>query len=319
MRATIVIPSLNEGDNLWKTVGSCLETTAGLECELLVADDASQDGSPGEVRRRFPSVRIVAHDRRRGVAPTKDLGARHAAGDVLVFIDGHCKPEPAAIARLVADVEELNGRAIVTPAVPALNTDAWTNEFNQVGHGYWMELEQFTSRWSDTATLRRRGRLLESPALVGCCVAVARTLYDQLLGFDAGMLEWGAEDLDFGLKAWLMGASVLNDPDAVIGHRFRASFDNFDVSAVQPLVNQLRMAFKNFDDPVWAEWVSGCRRRHEPWPDLWQQVWKSFEDGRESLERERAYLHERRTRDEYWFAEYFDLPWPRQTSGLRSG
>ena len=138
-------------------------------------------------------------------------------------------------------------------------------------------------------------------------------------GFDAGMLEWGAEDLDFGLKAWLMGASVLNDPDAVIGHRFRASFDNFDVSAVQPLVNQLRMAFKNFDDPVWAEWVSGCRRRHEPWPDLWQQVWKSFEDGRESLERERAYLHERRTRDEYWFAEYFDLPWPRQTSGLRSG
>src|SRR5262245_14644132 len=141
MRATVVIASLNEGDNLWRTVGSCLETTAGLDCELLVADDASQDGSLVELRRRFPSVRIVAHDRRRGVAPTKDLGARQAAGEVLVFIDGHCKPEADAIGRLVADVEELNGRAIVTPAVPALNTDAWPNELGQVGHGYWMELE----------------------------------------------------------------------------------------------------------------------------------------------------------------------------------
>ena len=216
------------------------------------------------MRRRFPSVRIVAHDRRRGVAPTKDLGARHAAGEVLVFVDGHCKPEPGAIARLVADVEELDGRAIVTPAVPALNTEVWTNEFSQVGHGYWMELEEFKSRWSVTGTLRRRGRLLESPALAGCCLAVARTLYDELLGFDAEMLEWGVEDLDFGLKAWLMGSAVLNDPDAVIGHRFRESFDNFDVSALHLLVNQLRMAFKNFDDPVWTEWVSGCRRVTNP-------------------------------------------------------
>ena len=50
--------------------------------------------------------------------PTKDLGARHARGDVLVFLDGHCKPESGAIERLVADVEQLAGQAIVIPSIP---------------------------------------------------------------------------------------------------------------------------------------------------------------------------------------------------------
>ena len=75
--------------------------------------------------------------------------------------------------------------------------------------------------------------------------------------------------------------------------------------------NQLRTARKNFSDPVWKEWLSACGDRHEPWADYWQEVRSTFERERESLERERAHLLAHRTRDEYWFAEYFDLPWPR--------
>ena len=39
------------------------------------------------------------------------------------------------------------------------------------------------------------------------------------------MIEWGSEDTDFGLKAWLMGSLVLSDPKAVIGHweRYRSA------------------------------------------------------------------------------------------------
>jgi GT2 family glycosyltransferase len=311
--ATIVIASLNEGECLWKTVQSCAETTAGLDYEILVADDGSHDGSVDEVRRRFPTVRIVAHDTRRGVAPTKDLGARHASADVLVFLDGHCKPEPGAIARLVRDVEELDGRALITPALPVLNTTTWENQLGQIGHGFWIELTEFKCGWSNKDALRRRGRFYESPALIGCCLALRRTLYEELLGFDTGMQQWGVEDIDFGLKAWFLGSTILNDPDAVVGHRFRVSFDNYQVGALDPFVNQLRMARKTFSDRVWDEWLSACRQRYAPWPDFWAQAWAALEQGRESLDRERAYLLDHRTRDEYWFADYFDLPWPRQS------
>lgn len=312
MKATIVIASLNEGACLWKTAQSCIETTVGLNYEVLVADDGSDDGSLEELRRRCEDVRVVSHDRRRGVASTKDLGARRALGEVLVFLDGHCKPEPGALARLVADVEELDGRVVVTPAVPALDTDAWQNHAHAVGYGCAIELERFTCTWADPATLRRRGRFLESPALIGCAIAIHRHLYDELLGFDVGMRQWGAEDIDFGLKAWMMGSMILNDPDAVVGHRFRGTFDNFEVTPVHTTVNQLRMARKNFDGPTWDEWLAACRRRHEPWPDLWADVWSTFEEGRVTVESERAHLLDHRTRDEHWFADYFDLPWPRR-------
>jgi len=310
MRATVAIPSLNEGERLWKTVQSCLKTTIGLDCEILIADDHSQDGSLDAVRCRFPKVRIVAHDVRRGVASTKDLGVRSALGDVIVLLDGHCNPEPGAIARLVEDVEELDGRAIITPAVSVLNTDTWENQ-TSVGNGFWLELTHFQCGWCDKTRLRRRRHFYESPALCGCCVALSRELYGELLGFDTGMHEWGSEDIDFGLKAWFMGSLILNEPEAVVGHRFRGSFDNFEVTAVHPLVNQLRMARKNFDEATWQAWLAACRRRCEPAPEFWAQVWRVFQQGREHLEQQRHHLVNHKVRDEYWFADYFDLPWPR--------
>src|SRR5688572_1641280 len=75
MKASLVISSHNEGDCLWKTVRSCKHTAGALDCEIIVADDASTDGSIGKLKRRYPDVRVVASSERRGVSPTKDLGA----------------------------------------------------------------------------------------------------------------------------------------------------------------------------------------------------------------------------------------------------
>jgi GT2 family glycosyltransferase len=308
--ATVVISSLNEGAHLWRTVQSCVETTTNLPVEILIADDNSRDGSVEEVRHRFPDVRIVAHDRRRGVSRTKNLGARAASGGVLVFLDGHSKPEPGSLARLIDDVEQLDGRAVITPAVSALNTEVWQNQLDQVGYGYHLELTEFKCRWSGVDSLRRRGRFYESPALIGCCFAISRTLYDELGGFDLGMKQWGVEDIDFGLRAWLMGSLILNDSEAVVGHRFRRSFDNFEVSAVHPLVNQLRMARKTFASELWLEWLAACKQRHAAWPGLWQETCTVLAQERETLESQREYLLQHRMRDEYWFADYFNLSWP---------
>ena len=41
MRASIVISTYNEGHCLWKTVRSCVDSIAGLDYEIVVADDAS--------------------------------------------------------------------------------------------------------------------------------------------------------------------------------------------------------------------------------------------------------------------------------------
>ena len=320
MRLSLVIAAHNEGPALWKTVASCVETCAGLDYEIVVADDASFDDSLVELRRRFPSLRLVSVEERQGASPTKDLGARKARGEVLIFLDGHCKPEDGAIRRLVEGVEQLQGQAILTPAIAALDVERWKSSPRQIGHGYFVELEDFHCGWLPLSELHlvqeKRRRFYESPALIGCALALSRELYDDLRGFDPHMRLWGVEDLDFGLKCWLMGHRILHDPEAIVGHRFRRSFDNYSVPVEHIAVNQLRMARKNFTDGVWSAWLTACRERHQgalpEHPEgLWARIWELFLERRESVEHERSYLLARRRHDEFWFAEKFGLSWPR--------
>ncbi len=320
MRLSLVIAAHNEGASLWKTVQSCVETCAGLDYEIVVADDASWDGCVDETLKRFPQLRVVRHDKRLGPSPTKDLGGRNARGDVLVFLDGHTKPEPGAIQRLIESVELHRGNAIITPAITGLDVGRWKPASAQIGHGYFLELERFDCGWLPLSDLREtthHGRTFyESPAAIGCAFAIHRELYDDLHGFDPHMLSWGVEDLDFSLKCWLLGHPILHDPAAVVAHRFRKRFDNFDVPIQDLITNQLRMAYKNFTPGVWREWIDRCRRRHPgriaDHPEgLWACAWRQFEERRESAEQERAYLMFRRVRDEFWYAERFNLLWPR--------
>lgn len=312
MRTSLLIAAHNEGDRLWKTVSSCLEATRELDVEVVVADDASEDGSVADLKRRFPGVPVHSHPRRQGVSPTKDLAARRAGGQVLVFLDAHTKPEPGAIEQLVSDVEATSGQAVFTPAVPALNSETWENKEEQVGNGYRLDLETFATGWIGLGDMQKRGDFYECPALIGCVVAVHRDLYEKVRGFDRDMLQWGVEDIDFGLKVWLLGHSILHDPRARVGHRFQASFDGFNVSMDHVVANQLRMARKNFHGEVWSEWVERCRPRHPA--DLWDRAWSLFLARRSSAEDERKYLLTRRTRDELWYAAKFALPWPTDPS-----
>ena len=328
MRLSIIVAAHNEGEALAKTVRSCVDTCTGLDHEIVVADDASWDGSVDEIERRFPRLRVVRNQERLGPSPTKDRGARAAAGEVLVFLDGHTKPEPGALRRMVEDVQLLRGRAVVAPTVVALDVGRWRNAAVASGHGYRVDLEAFRSAWLPLAALRvvREGprQFYESPAAIGCALAVTRELYETLWGFDPEMRSWGVEDVDFGLKCWLMGHPILHDPEAVVGHRFQRSFDHYRVAPEHLLANQIRLARKNFTHSAWEAWVERRREQHaEALPDhpegLWAHAWQVFESRRASVEEERSYLMARRVRDEFWYAERFGLPWPRLGTATSPG
>jgi len=315
MRATVAIPSLNEGRNLWRTAASCAETIAGHEddIEILIADDDSNDDSLEQLREKLghlPNLRVVAHETRRGVSATKDLCGREARGDIVLFLDGHCKPEPGAILRLIERIEERDGRIVLMPRVPCLDEETWKNNESQCGYGYRIELDDFAAGWVGRETLEQDGDLLISQGLIGCCVAMSKALYEELHGFDTDMRVWGVEDIDFGLRAWLAGAPIYTDPEASIGHRFRAKFDNYEVSGVHHLTNQIRMARKSFTDPVWNEWLENCRARAAEHEGFFDRAWKEFEARRESVESEREFCLSTRQHDEFWCAERFGMEWP---------
>src|SRR5438874_3246997 len=328
MEISIVIASHNEGPSLGRTIESCVESSGGADYEIVVADDASTDGSVDEAERRFPMARIVRHDRRRGASPTKALGARHARGNALVFLDAHTRPEPGAIPRLARAAVDLDERAIITPAITTLHAGRWDTDLYQVGHGYGMDLRSFDTHWVPLEDMRladtRLGRLYESPALIGCAFAIGRDLYHKLWGFDPYMRSWGIEDLDLGLKCWQLGHRILHDPSVLIGHRFQDSFTSYHVPPEHVLLNKLRMARKNFTQGVWAQWTDATREENTgPLPDhpegLWARAWELLLAERPSLEQERIYLHAHRACDEFWYASRFGLSWPALVGATQPG
>lgn len=89
---SIVIPAYNEAAALAETLPSVLARVppAISDCEVLVVDDGSADGTAEVVRRaaaRDPRVVLLSHDRNRGKGHALRTGLARARCDWVLFLD----------------------------------------------------------------------------------------------------------------------------------------------------------------------------------------------------------------------------------------
>ena len=89
----MIIPTLNEEEQLEQALGSVRESDVTAEC--LVVDGGSEDRTCDAVER-WPGVRLIRADVA-GRAAQMNLGARSATGDVLLFLHADCRLPREAI------------------------------------------------------------------------------------------------------------------------------------------------------------------------------------------------------------------------------
>jgi N-acetylglucosaminyl-diphospho-decaprenol L-rhamnosyltransferase len=85
---------------------ACLEaikrtTPPGLEHEVLVLDNASDDGSADAVRSRDGEVRLIALDRRTGKAANDSRLLQEARGEYCLLLNEDSELQPGAVAALI--------------------------------------------------------------------------------------------------------------------------------------------------------------------------------------------------------------------------
>jgi glycosyltransferase involved in cell wall biosynthesis len=111
MELSVVVPLYNERDNLAPLHDELARVlgAAGGSYEMLFIDDGSTDGSTEMLRaikRADARVRVIRLARNSGQTAALACGLHHAAGDVVVAIDGDGENDPADIPRLLAKLAE---------------------------------------------------------------------------------------------------------------------------------------------------------------------------------------------------------------------
>jgi dolichol-phosphate mannosyltransferase len=104
---TIVIPAYNERDNLGRVLADALAfgRAACRRFELLVIDDGSSDGSAtvlAALATAAPEVRVVRHDRNRGLTAALRTGFFGAAHDFVTWIPADGQIPPQELGKILA-------------------------------------------------------------------------------------------------------------------------------------------------------------------------------------------------------------------------
>uniref|UniRef100_A0A8C5WEB2 Polypeptide N-acetylgalactosaminyltransferase n=1 Tax=Leptobrachium leishanense TaxID=445787 RepID=A0A8C5WEB2_9ANUR len=229
--ASIVICFYNEAFSaLMRTVHSVLDRTpANLLQEIVLVDDDSElDELKKEledyVTENLPNkVKLVRNKRREGLIRGRMVGASHATGDVLVFLDSHCEVNEMWLQPLLAPIKE-NRKTVVCPVIDIISADTLIYSsspvvrggFNWGLHFKWdpVPLSELGGPDGFTAPFR-------SPTMAGGLFAMDREYFNTLGQYDSGMDIWGGENLEISFRIWMCGGSLLIVPCSRVGHIFR--------------------------------------------------------------------------------------------------
>lgn len=286
-QVSVIIPALNEGENLADTVHFVLEHSAWPQLEVIVADDGSTDDSLDHMARlNDPRIHLV-HCSGLGVAGARNFGAEQAIGDILVFLDGHCYVPPGWLAPLVAALAEPNA-ALAGPA------------FSNIADP---RMQACGITWRD-ASLENVwlpcGTVIETaPFHIGACQAVRGDIFRQVGGYDRGMTRWGSEDIEFCLRLWLLGYQVYAQPASLVYHLFRTSRP-YDVDVSQILYNRLRMVALHFSGEQLGRVLAPMLAAQEAGRSMAQLLESDLLAARQAL-------FSRRQHDMDWFCKRFGI------------
>jgi hypothetical protein len=164
--------------------------------EIVVVDDFGE----GDLAQRLglASVRVVRSRGRGSAAVARNTGARHFAGEVLVFVDSDVLVEPEAVERLVAPILQGTAEATVGNYAEHVVNLGFATTYKQV--------------YIATIYSRRRGYLKnEFWTALG---AVRRSVFVGLGGFATSFPGACGEDTEFGFRLTTADKRILPVNDA---------------------------------------------------------------------------------------------------------
>lgn len=248
-----VITNYRGEDILPRCLDSVLFQEVDVPREIIVVDDASDDGSVPLLRRDYPQVKVVQSGRNRGCSGARNLGARAAAGDFIAFLDNDVELDPgwtrAMLDRFAVEGESLGACAShVLFMHPPGRVNSAGGCMNILGHAW------ERGRGHEDASFSRYPMRVIYPC--GAAFMVRRSALEEIGWFDE-RLSCAYDDVDMGWRMNLFGYRVMYEPRAEARHRVNTTLGGgTPFNKYQYERNRLRSVLKNMERST-LRWLAG--------------------------------------------------------------
>ncbi|MGE3065291.1 MAG: glycosyltransferase [Hyphomicrobiaceae bacterium] len=228
---SIIVISYRTREMTLECLRSIVRETREASYEILVVDNASDDGSAAAIAAEFPQVRLYARTDNIGFAAANNVAAEHARGRYLLLLNPDTVVLDGAIDKLIQFARErpqagiwggrtLYGDHSLNPTSCWRRMSLWTVFCRTTGLTGLFPASQFFNpesygRW-DRSTVR------EVDIVTGCFLLIERALWERLGGFDTRFFMYG-EEADLCMRAKKLSARPTVTPDATIIHYGGAS------------------------------------------------------------------------------------------------
>lgn len=213
---SIIILNWNGVEFLERCVSSVEEAVSLYknECEIIVVDNASSDGSLEYLQRDFPKVRVVALSENFGFAKGMNTGVKRALGDIVIGLNNDTIVSRDFIGPLISHF--LKEKELFAVAAKMLLWDKKTLNFGRAVGNF--KFGVFRRSFEEP--------LAACSALYACGGAFAadRKKFIELGGFDEDMISFW-EDLDICYRAWKKGYKTIYEPGSLVYHKLHGSFE----------------------------------------------------------------------------------------------
>jgi len=213
MTADVVVVSYNGGEHLI----TCLEHLRGAArpgVRVIVADNASTDGSATAVRARFVDVTVLELPENAGFGRAVNAGAAAGDGEAIVLVNADMFVEPGFVEAILAPFSDpAVGMVAGLSLVPG----------GELVDGFGIEVDAGLSAYN-RLRLRPVGSapgVLLGPS--GGAAAYRRSAFEAAEGFDDAFFAYG-EDVDLALRLRALGWRAAAAPEARGVHLGGASF-----------------------------------------------------------------------------------------------
>jgi GT2 family glycosyltransferase len=206
---SVVTPTHDRRDSLLRLLRALRDGTfpADRYEVVVVADGCGDDTVAAVGREAWPfALRVLEQTPGRGAAAARNLGASHARGALLVFIDDDIEPLPTLLAAHARAQRERPGSVLIGPPLPVRGARP---DFHALAAWAWWE-EQF-------ARMRRPGHRFGYEDVFSGILSVPADAFAGAGAFDVA-LDNCRDDSELGYRLLRAGAPIAFLPDGAGWH-----------------------------------------------------------------------------------------------------